>query len=143
MTEIEHLPDSVCMLQHLKYLELKSCWNLEQLPDDLSRLECLEELHLTDCRSLQDVPDSICKIKSLTFLNLSGCFLVDKLPKELGCIERLKQLIISGTNISRLPQSIFQLKGLHIYGSWRELESCGFTTWVESPDYASEYYVKL
>ncbi|KAM0030882.1 putative TIR domain, P-loop containing nucleoside triphosphate hydrolase [Helianthus debilis subsp. tardiflorus] len=143
MTEIEHLPDSVCMLQHLKYLELKSCWNLEQLPDDLSRLECLEELHLTDCRSLQDVPDSICKIKSLTFLNLSGCFLVDKVPKELGCIERLKQLIISGTNISRLPQSIFQLKGLHIYGSWRELESCGFTTSVEFPDYASEYYVKL
>ncbi|KAD6454961.1 hypothetical protein E3N88_09667 [Mikania micrantha] len=90
MKEIKHLPDNICTLKRLKSLDLKSCWLLEQLPMDLGGLECLEELHLTDCVSLRDIPDSICKIICLKLLN------------------------IEGAGISRLPESIFQLKDLRI-----------------------------
>ncbi|KAI3828340.1 hypothetical protein L1987_02440 [Smallanthus sonchifolius] len=65
MKEIKHLPENICMLNHLKSLELKSCLLLEKLPDDLGRLECLEKLILTECMHLQHIPNSICKMKSL------------------------------------------------------------------------------
>ncbi|KAD6454768.1 hypothetical protein E3N88_09474 [Mikania micrantha] len=94
MKEINHLPDNICMLKHLKYLDLKSCWLLEQLPMDLGGLQCLEELHLTDCISLQDIPNNICKLKFLKKLHLPYCIQVEKLPEELGRLECLKLLDI-------------------------------------------------
>ncbi|KAF5788843.1 putative leucine-rich repeat domain superfamily [Helianthus annuus] len=126
--KIKHLPDSICLLKHLKFLELKSCWCLEQLPKDLDRLDCLETLDLTDCIFLQDIPNNICKIKGLTRLCLSYCILVENLPEELGRSECLRTLNIEGAGISRLPQSIYQLKGLRIVGSRWRLESYGFTS---------------
>ncbi|GJU23137.1 Toll/interleukin-1 receptor domain-containing protein [Tanacetum coccineum] len=41
-TDIKTLPDSICMLKHLKYLKLESCLLLEKLPVDIGRLECLD-----------------------------------------------------------------------------------------------------
>ncbi|KAJ0751746.1 putative leucine-rich repeat domain superfamily [Helianthus annuus] len=69
--EIRHLPDSICMLKHLKSLKLSYCPLLEQLPKDIGRLESLEELHLTDCISFWGIPDNICP--NLKCLNLNGC----------------------------------------------------------------------
>ncbi|KAI3827247.1 hypothetical protein L1987_01319 [Smallanthus sonchifolius] len=137
----KHLPDSICMLKHLKSLDLKYCWLLEQLPKDLGRLECLEELHLMDCISLRDIPNSICNMKCLKYLLLPYCILVDKLPEELGLLECLKVLSIEGTGIRRLPQSIFKLKGLCIVGSRWQLESYGFTSLSESSTYTASYYI--
>ncbi|XP_021979134.1 TMV resistance protein N-like [Helianthus annuus] len=110
--DMRHLPNGICMLKHLKYLKLKSCWLLEQLPEDLCRLECLEELHLTDCSVLQDLPNNICMMKRLKYLHLPYIG-VKKLPEELGLLEGLKELNIEGACISHLPVSIFQLKGTH------------------------------
>ncbi|KAK9073070.1 hypothetical protein SSX86_007392 [Deinandra increscens subsp. villosa] len=132
MKEIKHLPDSICMLKHLRSLELKSCWLLEKLPNDIDRLECLEKLDLTDCISLQDIPNSICNMKRLYYLNLSFCMLVEKLPKELGRLECLEDLDIEGAGISFLPQSIFQLTNLRIIGSRWQLESYGFTSCIKT-----------
>ncbi|KAI3724887.1 hypothetical protein L1987_64655 [Smallanthus sonchifolius] len=123
MKEIDHLPDSICLLKHLKYLNLKSCWLLKQLPKDLGQLECLEKLILTECLQLRDIPHSICRMKNLIYLDLRYCILVEKLPEELGRLECLKELDIEGAGISRLPQSIFQLKHLCIFGSRWRLES--------------------
>ncbi|KAL8239925.1 hypothetical protein R6Q59_016492 [Mikania micrantha] len=67
MDKIKHLPDNICMLKHLKYLELRSCRLLEQLPMDLGGLECLEELRLTDCTSLRDLPDNIWCLITVTY----------------------------------------------------------------------------
>ncbi|KAD6455017.1 hypothetical protein E3N88_09723 [Mikania micrantha] len=64
MDKIKHLPDNICMLKHLKSLELRCCLRLEQLPMDLGGLECLEELRLTYWTSIRDIPDSICQLKS-------------------------------------------------------------------------------
>ncbi|KAD6454814.1 hypothetical protein E3N88_09520 [Mikania micrantha] len=127
MKEIKQLPDNICMLKHLKSLDLKSCWLLEKLPMDLGGLECLEELHLTDCVSLRDIPDSICNMKCLRNLHLSYCIQVEKLPEELGRLESLKLLNIEGTGIGHLPESIFRLKDLRIIGSTWWLKSYGFT----------------
>ncbi|KAM0030837.1 putative TIR domain, P-loop containing nucleoside triphosphate hydrolase [Helianthus debilis subsp. tardiflorus] len=106
MKEIKHLPDSICMLKHLKSLDLKFCWLLQHLPMEICRLECLQELYLTDCISLQDIPNNICA--------------------GIGC----------------LPQSIYQLKGLHIIGSRWRLESYGFTSLIEISTNTASCYIR-
>ncbi|KAD6454851.1 hypothetical protein E3N88_09557 [Mikania micrantha] len=115
MKEINHLPDNICMLKHLKYLDLKSCWLLEQLPMDLGGLQCLEELHLTDCISLRDIPNNICKLKFLKKLHLPYCIQVEKLPEELGPQVWSCSILKSITNFkkSKLPK----LKFLKVSGS--------------------------
>ncbi|KAD6454847.1 hypothetical protein E3N88_09553 [Mikania micrantha] len=141
MKEIKHLPDNICMLKHLKSLDLKSCWLLEQLPMDLGGLECLEELHLTDCISLRDIPDSICKIKCLKNLHLPYCIQVEKLPEEIGRLEYLEILNLEGAGVSRLPESIFELKDLRIIGSTWRLESYGFTSVTETSTNIAYCYI--
>ncbi|XP_076949717.1 disease resistance protein RPV1-like [Bidens hawaiensis] len=100
--KIKRLPESICMLKHLKFLELESCLLLELLPEDLHRLECLEELYLTNCVSLRDIPSSICKMKCLKYLHLPYCILVKELPEELGSLKCLKELNIEGSGIRHL-----------------------------------------
>ncbi|CAI9297643.1 unnamed protein product [Lactuca saligna] len=107
-TNIKHLPDSICMLKHLKSLELNKCSLLEKLPEDLGQLECLEKLYLIECKFLQDIPNSICNMKCLQVLH------------------------IKGTSISHLPRSILLLKGLSIRGSRQLLESFGFTSEIQT-----------
>ncbi|PWA35257.1 NB-ARC domains-containing protein [Artemisia annua] len=63
-TRIKHLPDSICMLKHLNYLELDGCAFLEKLPEDLGHLECLKELDITHT-SISHLPQSIFGLKGL------------------------------------------------------------------------------
>ncbi|GKB14886.1 V-type proton ATPase subunit A3-like protein [Tanacetum coccineum] len=51
---------------------------------------------------------------------------------ELGSAKCLKELNIQRTGIRRLPQSIFQLKGLRIIGSTEILESCGLKSKIQT-----------
>ncbi|KAM0008732.1 putative TIR domain, P-loop containing nucleoside triphosphate hydrolase [Helianthus debilis subsp. tardiflorus] len=125
-TSLRVIPNSICKMKCLKYLSLCGCEKVETLPENLGCLECLEDLDLNECTSLQDIPNSTCKMKCLKRLDLSYCDQVEKLPEELGCLECLKELYIEGSGISRLPQCIYQLKGLRVIGS-EQLESCGFT----------------
>lgn len=129
--QFQHLPTSICMLKHLKSLELYYCLFLEQLPENICELECLEDLIMWMCKSLRDIPSSTCKMKCLKRLDLIYCHNIKKLPEELGSLECLKELDIEGTGISHLPQSIFQLKGLRIYGFSEQFESYGFKPLTE------------
>ncbi|GKA92741.1 disease resistance TIR-NBS-LRR class family protein, partial [Tanacetum coccineum] len=124
-TDIKTLPDSICMLKHLKSLKLESCLLLEKLPVDIGRLECLESLILYECTLLQDLPNSICEMKCLICLELTRCIQVEKLPEEIGLLECLKELNIKCTGISHLPRSIHRLKGLRIVGDRGLLKSTG------------------
>ncbi|PWA66980.1 leucine-rich repeat domain, L domain-like protein [Artemisia annua] len=124
-TEIKHLPDSICKLKHLKSFKIKSCWLLEKLPKDIGRLESLETLILSDGSLLQDIPNNICKMKCINSFDLHGCIRVVELPEDIGCLEGLKELNIGGTGITRLPHSIFHLRGLRIVGSMRLIDTYG------------------
>ncbi|PWA81723.1 disease resistance protein (TIR-NBS-LRR class) [Artemisia annua] len=139
-TKIRSLPDSICMLMHMKAIRLKSCWHLEKLPENLGRLQCLEELDLTECIVLRDIPTSICQMKSLKYFYLPYCFLVEKLPEEIGSLKRLEELNIEGEGISHLPQGIFQLKRLRIVGFTWQLQSYGFRSVIQTSTYVSFAY---
>ncbi|KAJ9552413.1 hypothetical protein OSB04_016458 [Centaurea solstitialis] len=140
LTNITHLPYSICMLKHLKVLSLADCELLEKLPEDLDRLECVEILCLWRCVNLRDIPKSICMMKRLKRFDLNGCILVKKLPEELGCIACLQELYIEDTGISDLPLSIVLLEGLHIKGSGLLHQSCTPTFDTEDSDYNTFYH---
>ncbi|CAI9262491.1 unnamed protein product [Lactuca saligna] len=111
MTNMKHLPDSICMMKHLEILRLKDCWSLEKLPEDLGRLKCLQSLTLSSAK-IKRLPDSICMLKHLVFLELSDCFYLETLPEDLGQLKCLKTLYLSYAKIEHLPYSICMLKRL-------------------------------
>ncbi|CAH1421452.1 unnamed protein product [Lactuca virosa] len=110
-TDIKHLPNSICMLKHLKSLKLISCLLLEKLPKDLGRLECLEDLTLFSL-GIKRLSESICMLKGLKALKITQCRLLEKLPEDLGRLECLEKLDLSYTTIKQLPGSICMLKHL-------------------------------
>ncbi|KAL8268495.1 hypothetical protein R6Q59_002293 [Mikania micrantha] len=121
-TDVKHLPDSICMLKHLKYLILQRCVLLKKLPDNLGELESLQTLDLSRCYSIREIPSSICMLKQLKILDLWHCFCLEKLPEGIGQLESLEELYITGCyNIRQIPDSICLLKNLKKL----ELEGCG------------------
>ncbi|KAJ9551400.1 hypothetical protein OSB04_015445 [Centaurea solstitialis] len=140
LTNITHLPYSICMLKHLKILRVEDCELLEKLPEDLDGLECLEVLCLWRCKNLRDIPESTRKMKRLKRLDLNGCTQIEKLPEELGCIACLQELYIEDTGISDLPMSIVLLEGLRIKGSELLHQSCAATFDAEDSSYNTFYH---
>nr|KAJ0210817.1 hypothetical protein LSAT_V11C400172040 [Lactuca sativa] len=111
-THIKFLPDSVCMLKHLKSLTLKDCWYLEELPENLGWLKNLEELSLSSA-SLRRLPNSICMLIHLQSLILESCVLLEKLPEDIGQLECLEMLNLTKClSLGDIPNSICNLKCL-------------------------------
>ncbi|XP_035832726.1 disease resistance protein RUN1-like [Helianthus annuus] len=89
---IPEVPNDLYQLQSLEKLCL-SMKTIKHLPDNICMLKHLKSLDLSDCGSLQDIPDSICKMESLRDLNLQFCIQVEKLPKEFGDMKRLNRAL--------------------------------------------------
>ncbi|GKF84691.1 disease resistance TIR-NBS-LRR class family protein, partial [Tanacetum coccineum] len=63
---IKHLPDSICMLKHLKCLIVDRCALFEKLPEDIGLLKCLKELDITDT-GISHLPQSNFWIKRFVY----------------------------------------------------------------------------
>ncbi|GJU18580.1 Toll/interleukin-1 receptor domain-containing protein [Tanacetum coccineum] len=116
---IKHLPDSICMLKHLKSLELEFCYQLQNLPENLGHLECLEKLIMFSTE-IRHIPDSICMLKHLKALQLEYCWRLESLPDDLGQLECLEKLHLLSTRLKHLPDSVCTLRHLKSL----KLESC-------------------
>ncbi|GKA69135.1 disease resistance TIR-NBS-LRR class family protein [Tanacetum coccineum] len=107
---VKHLPESICMLKHLKNLNLH-CALLEKLPEDLGQLECLVELHVKS-KKIEYLPDSICMLKRLKWLIVIQCCRLGMLPEDISQLDSLERLDLWGATIKHLPDSICMLKHL-------------------------------
>ncbi|CAH2033800.1 unnamed protein product [Thlaspi arvense] len=121
--------------QNLKVVNLRGCHSLEAIPD-LSNHKAIEKLVFEGCKLLVKVPRSVgnlstllhldfryCSnlsefrvdvsgLKSLEKLFLSGCSNLSVLPENIGFMPCLKELLLDGTAIMNLPESIFRLQKL-------------------------------
>ncbi|PWA66141.1 toll/interleukin-1 receptor (TIR) domain-containing protein [Artemisia annua] len=146
---------------NLKELIIDRCSSLEKLhmPADSPKLRSLdlrylkklrtlhfgvtpnlETLRVRDCKNLVDLQIPA-ECPKLVTLNLGNCIQVAELPEEIGRLECLKEVDITGTGISHLPESIFRMKGLRIFGSRELLESCGFTSEKKTSDNKTFCYI--
>ena len=128
------LPNTICSLKLLEFLDLSWCSNYDNLPENLGNLKGLEELYLSgtaikelssstegvtaltyltlnDCKNLVCLPSTICSLNLLQCLDLSGCLNCGNLPENLGNPKGLKKFYLSGTTIKELPSSIDNFKG--------------------------------
>ncbi|KAD4982646.1 hypothetical protein E3N88_19317 [Mikania micrantha] len=102
---------SICGLQHLRTLDLKST-RIKEWPDDIGQLKCLEKLDLSYA-SFKHLPGSTCKLKHLKILILRWCKLLEKLPDDVGQLKSLEELDLSYCyNLRYIPSSICKLKHL-------------------------------
>ncbi|XP_068501488.1 putative disease resistance RPP13-like protein 1 [Phaseolus vulgaris] len=83
-TEIQKLPDSICLLYNLLILKLSSCSRLEEFPSNLHKLTKLRCLEFEDT-NVRKMPMHFGELKNLQVLSM---FLVDKnselSTKQLG-----------------------------------------------------------
>ncbi|XP_024004361.1 disease resistance protein TAO1 isoform X2 [Eutrema salsugineum] len=120
---------------NLKVVNLRGCHSLEAIPD-LSNHKALEKLVLERCKLLVKVPTSVGNLKTLLHLDfrnclnlaeflvdvsglkhveklfLSGCSNLSVLPENIGAMTCLKELLLDGTAINNLPESIYRLQKL-------------------------------
>ncbi|KAF8081016.1 hypothetical protein N665_0909s0003 [Sinapis alba] len=138
--------------ENLKVVNLRGCHSLEAIPD-LSNHKALEKLVFEGCKLLVKVPRSVGNLSKLLQLDfrycsnlteflvdvsglerleklfLSGCSNLSVLPENIGDMTHLKELLLDGTAIKILPESIGSLqslKKLSLYGcrSIQEIPEC-------------------
>ncbi|XP_031486915.1 disease resistance protein TAO1-like [Nymphaea colorata] len=115
-TSLSALPPSLGNLTRLKRLKLDYCRSLLALPDSIGNLSQLEKLALHECTSLPTLPDSIGKLNRLGTLKVASCSGLSTLPSSIGSMRRLSTLVLSGSGIEELPDSVRLLESLEWLG---------------------------
>ncbi|XP_044360032.1 disease resistance protein RGA2-like [Triticum aestivum] len=141
------LPNSICSLSKLSYLDLAGNARLKNLPQDFHNLQNLRFLNLSGCYKISFLPESFCQLKHLKYLNLSECCALIVLPEGFGDLSELESLNLSDCyKISVMPESFCQmthLKDLNLsdcralivlpegFGNLSELESLNLSDCYE------------
>jgi Leucine-rich repeat (LRR) protein len=122
---LESLPDNICSLINLCYLDLSGNRSLNKLPISFAELSALSFLKLSGCPKLDELPESVHKLECLRYLDMSGCCALLKLPDKFGSLPKLSFLNLSNcSTLANLPNSV-NLKSLeHLnMSSCHELQS--------------------
>ncbi|ESR55001.1 hypothetical protein CICLE_v10018552mg [Citrus x clementina] len=120
-SELEYISSSIFKMKSLESIEISNCSNLKSFLENPScntdggtRIEKLasSRLKLEGCSSLESLPSSLCMFKNLTSLEIIDCQNFKRLPNELGNSKCLTVLIVKGTAIREVPESLGQLSSL-------------------------------
>ncbi|XWS64774.1 hypothetical protein CRYUN_Cryun05aG0032500 [Craigia yunnanensis] len=108
-----NLPEAVCELPNLQYLNLHKCRRLEKLPVGIGKLIHLRYLSLISCSEIKNLPEAVCELYNLQSLNLQNCLTLQKLPDGIGKLIHLRYLsLISCSEIKNLPEAVCELYNL-------------------------------
>ncbi|KAJ0673127.1 putative P-loop containing nucleoside triphosphate hydrolase, leucine-rich repeat domain superfamily [Helianthus annuus] len=107
---ISEVPDPICSLKHLRYLNLSET-RITKLPENVGNLYNLQTLIVFGCGGLTRLPKSFLKLKKLRHFDIRNTPLLEKLPLGIGELRNLQTLtkIIIGVDGEF---SITELKGL-------------------------------
>jgi Leucine-rich repeat (LRR) protein len=112
-SSMKKLPESVCQLRHLGYLNLSGCSGLAILPESLGDLINLLHMNLSGCSGLVKLPQSFGNLINLLYLDFSGCSGLVKLPQSFGNLIKLLHIDLSGCyELAELGESFENLKNL-------------------------------
>ncbi|CAI8612400.1 unnamed protein product [Vicia faba] len=121
-TWIQTLDLSIGLLRNLKWLNLEGS-RLEYLPKELPSLTSIKELRISGSGlkvKKQQLHVLFDGLRSLQILHLKDCNNLFELPDDISVLSKLQELILNGSNVKRLPESIRNLQGLEILS----LEEC-------------------
>ncbi|CAI8607979.1 unnamed protein product [Vicia faba] len=121
-TGIQTLDLSIGLPHNLKWLNLEGS-RLEYLPKELPSLTSIRELRISGSGlkvKKQQLHVLFDGLRSLQILHLKDCNNLFELPDNISVLSKLQELILNGSNVKRLPESIRNLQGLEILS----LEEC-------------------
>nr|TKS10245.1 hypothetical protein D5086_0000084940 [Populus alba] len=108
---VKKLPESICDLKHLRYLDV-SCSEFKTLPESITSLQNLQTLDLSSCSELIQLPKGMKHMKSLVYLDITYCCSLQFMPVGMGQLIFLRKLalfIVGGENGRRISE----LEGLN------------------------------
>ncbi|KAM0920178.1 hypothetical protein ACQ4PT_007697 [Festuca glaucescens] len=112
-TYIQKLPDSICQLRQLRYLNLSGCYRLVTLLETFGDLINLMHIDLSGCSGLVKLPQSLGKLINLVHMDISRCSRLVKLPPSLGRLINLVHINFSDcSGLVNLPESFGDLINL-------------------------------
>uniref|UniRef100_A0ACD5Z2T6 Uncharacterized protein n=1 Tax=Avena sativa TaxID=4498 RepID=A0ACD5Z2T6_AVESA len=94
-SSMQKLPDSICELRHLGYLNLLGFPGLLMLPESLGHLVNLSHIDLSGCSALTNLPESFGDLTELLHVNLSRCHGLKNLPGSFRNLTSLLHLDLS------------------------------------------------
>ncbi|KAF8034888.1 hypothetical protein BT93_C1037 [Corymbia citriodora subsp. variegata] len=109
-SHLVQIDPSIGELKRLQILDLKFCTDLRNLPRELDSLEALRELRL-DGTSIEDIPVSE-DMKHLKTLSACNCKSSAQVSNEIGDANPIVFLLIDGSELTALPDSIERLEKL-------------------------------
>ncbi|XP_061355860.1 disease resistance protein RUN1-like [Gastrolobium bilobum] len=109
---LTEIPD-FSMVPNLESLNLDHCKSLVKVHESVGYLDKLVTLNFLLCSNLKTFPSRF-KLKSLRTLLLTGCSNLRKFPEVVEKMEHLEEILLQGTAIKELPQSIEYLIGLKV-----------------------------
>ncbi|XP_039162788.1 putative disease resistance protein RGA4 [Eucalyptus grandis] len=145
-TIVKKVPRSICMLKHLKYLDLSQNKEIKRLPISITRLHHLQTLNLCGCSSLEELPRGIKKLVSLRNLDLDGCSRLSFLPRGLGQLSSLHTLtrfiLPSKKALAKNYCKLRELNGLNNIKGSLSIETLGYITDASAESRAADLIAK-
>ncbi|XP_044335438.1 disease resistance protein RPV1-like [Triticum aestivum] len=92
---LQKLPDSICQLRHLGYLNLAGCSGLVTLPESIGDLINMFHIDLSGCAGLVNLPQSFGDLINLLYLDLSRCYRLTELPESFSNLKKMEHLDLS------------------------------------------------
>ena len=88
---IREIPNKIGKLIHLRYLNFSWSFFIE-LPEGVCELHNLQYLNLSSCHYLKKLPEGIGKLINLRSLNTWRCDSLEYYPKAIGSLTSLREL---------------------------------------------------
>ncbi|MFS7909235.1 putative leucine-rich repeat domain superfamily [Helianthus anomalus] len=96
------LPESICKLKHLRYLNLSRS-SIEVLCESIIYLQNLQMLLLNDCKRLEKLPRGLRYLRNLQRLDITDCISLSHLPRGIKELSSLRTLSMFPLNKSVYP----------------------------------------
>ncbi|KAJ0613297.1 putative virus X resistance protein-like, coiled-coil [Helianthus annuus] len=100
--DMNTLPESVCKLKHLRYLNLLDS-SIKVLCESIIYLQNLQMLLLKKCRALEKLPRGLRYLRNLQRLDITGCYSLSHLPRGIKELSRLRTLSLFPLHKSIFP----------------------------------------